>query len=169
MSFSRLRITLLLTPTILAGCASMMTIAPGTPVADVENRYGRAVYSCSRSQGEQRMIWSQQPAGQHAWAAEVNVDGRVQRVEAILTDDSFARLRVGMPDDELRCTFGPPAIVGKAGRGAQRRTVWSYRYREAKVWNSLMHVYFDTDGKVARFEPGPDSMFEEKEWFGGRF
>jgi len=167
MPFSALRTAPFLALTMLAGCTNMTEITPGTPLKEVEIRYGQPVHACPQINGGQRLIWSQQPAGQHAWAVEVNAADQVQRIEAILTDTSFERLQIGMTSNALRCIFGPPAITARAGLGEQRRDVWSYRYRESKAWNSLMHVYLDEAGRVERFHPGPDPLFEEEHWSGG--
>jgi hypothetical protein len=43
--------------------------------------------------------------------------------------------------------------------------VWSYRYKEAGVWNSMMHVHFDEAGIVRLMQNGPDPMYEEKRRF----
>jgi len=152
---------------LLVGCTTLNDIAPGTPLAEVQARFGRPVYACPLPEAGRRVIWSQQPSGQHAWAATVDANARVQAIEAILTDASFRRLRLGMDSDALRCTFGPPAIITQAGLGEQRRVVWSYRYRQAQTWNALMHVYLDHDARVTRFHPGPDPLFEDGPWFEG--
>ena len=41
--------------------------------------------------------------------------------------------------------------------------VWSYRYKEAGVWNSLMHVHFDGQGVVRHMLNGPDPMYEPRD------
>ncbi|MDB5909684.1 MAG: hypothetical protein JWP34_3798, partial [Massilia sp.] len=43
--------------------------------------------------------------------------------------------------------------------------VWSYRYKESGVWNSMMHVHFDRNGIVRMMQNGPDPMYEEKRFF----
>jgi len=153
---------------LLTGCTLIANTPPGTPLAEMQRRHGAPAHVCMQPDGSQRVIWSQQPNGQYAWAARVGADGRVESVETVLTDEAFQRLRPGLTTDELRCIYGPPAIIGSIGWG-QRQTVWSYRYREAKSWNSLMHIYLDTDGKVERFHPGPDPMFDADRLLGGLF
>jgi len=160
--FRRL-VALAATLVLLTGCTLIANTPPGTPLAEVQRRHGAPAYVCPQpgsSDGSRRVIWSQQPNGQHAWAVSVGADGRVESAEAVLTDDAFQRLHPGLTIGELRCAYGPPAIISTVGWG-QRQTVWSYRYREARVWNSLMHIYLDADGKVERFHPGPDPKFEE--------
>jgi len=164
---------------VVSGCTTLGDVAPGTPLAEVEERYGHPSYICPQADadananatndGTQRLIWSRQPNGQAAWAVTVTPDGRIRTIEAVLTDAAFQRLHAGMTVEQLRCTFGPPAIIATLGRGETRRTIWSYRYREAGVWNSLMHVYLDDHNQVERFHSGPDPMFEEDRRFGGLF
>jgi len=164
MSTQRRRLAALTTALmLLTGCTLIANTPPGTTLTEMQRRHGPPAHICAdpgSPDTNQRAIWSQQPKGQHAWAARVNADGRVTTVEPVLTDQAFQRLRPGLTPEDLRCTYGPPALINVVGWG-NRQTVWSYRYREAKSWNSLMHIYFNADGKVARFEPGPDPMFEE--------
>jgi len=168
MCIPRLLLAALASLAVLSGCTLIANTPPGTALSDVQRRHGPPAHVCTQPDGSQRAIWSQQPNGQHAWAASVDAAGQVQAVEAVLTDEAFQRLRPGITTDELRCTYGPPARISVVGWG-QRPTVWSYRYREAKAWNSLMHIYLDADGKVERFHPGPDPMFEEERGLSGMF
>jgi len=43
--------------------------------------------------------------------------------------------------------------------------VWSYRYKENGVWNSMMHIHFDRAGIVRKMENGRDPLYEEDEFF----
>lgn len=150
----------------LAGCADMAAkVPPGAPLAQVEASYGRPNFTCTRPAPDsgQRVIWTQQPLGQYAWGANVDADGRIDRVERLLTDEHFKLLNDGAwPAERVRCEFGPPAIVDEVGLPSVRQVVWSYRYRENDVWNSLMYVYMGRDGdRVTRHHPGPDPMYED--------
>jgi len=154
----------------LAGCADMAAkVPPGAPLSQVEAEYGRPNFTCERTgpgpglAGGQRVIWTQQPLGQYAWGANVGPDGRIDRVERLLTDEHFKLLSDGdWPAERVRCEFGPPAIIDQVGLPSVRQVVWSYRYRENDVWNSLMYVYMGRDGdRVTRHHPGPDPMYEE--------
>ena len=65
----------------------------------------------------------------------------------------------------MLCEFGPPAEQGGVGLPSSIQIVWSYRYKQNGVWDSLMHVYFGTDGeRVTRFHPGPDPMYERDDF-----
>jgi hypothetical protein len=151
----------------LAGCANLATIPPGTPLAQVESRFGAPTLQCTDRQGHTRVIWSQQPLGQTAWGATVNAQGQVGAIEPVLTDEHFQVLKQGTwTPDEVRCEFGPPAIIDTVGLPSVRQIVWSYRYRQDHVWNSLMYVYFGQDGRqVTKFHPGPDPMYDRDRMF----
>ncbi len=147
----------------LAACSNLAQVPPGTPLADVAAQYGRPNFSCDMAGGGQRVIWTQQPYGQYAWGANVAADGRVDRVLPILTDAHFKLLAKGAwTADQVRCEFGPPAQVDEVGLPSVREVVWSYRYKQSGVWNSLMYVYMGRDGqRVTRFHPGPDPMYDD--------
>ncbi|MDM9559775.1 hypothetical protein [Bordetella petrii] len=148
---------------VLAGCANPAQVPPGSPLGDVAARIGRPNFSCELPGGGQRVIWTQQPYGQFAWGANVGADGRIDQVVPVLTDAHFRRLASGTwTADQVRCEFGPPADISQVGLPSVREVVWSYRYKQSGVWNSLMYVYMGRHGdRVTRFHPGPDPMYDE--------
>ncbi|HUH59210.1 MAG TPA: hypothetical protein VL001_03955 [Candidimonas sp.] len=149
---------------MLAACANMAETPPGAPLHEVEARFGQPNFSCPGDNGTQRLIWTQQPSGQYAWGTNVDPSNRIDRMVPLLTDEHFRVLASGVwTQDRVRCEFGPPAQISTVGLPSVRQLVWSYRYRQSKTWNSLMHVYFGQDGaQVTRFHPGPDPMFDRE-------
>lgn len=147
---------------LVSGCASFSSVPPGTPAQDVVNQFGAPTYQCTLEDGSQRLIWSQQPFGQRAWATNTDTKGRIDGIRPILTDEHFSMLRRNTwTPEQLLCEFGPPAERAAVGLPSVRQIVWSYRYLQDGVWNSLMHVYLGQDGsQVTRFHPGPDPMYE---------
>jgi len=148
----------------LSACTTMVQdVPPGTPLATVQAGYGQPNFGCTRPDGTRRVIWTQQPLGQYAWGSDLTADGRVVRMEAILTDEHFARLKEGSwTAEQVQCEFGPPASVREVGLPSVREVVWAYRYRQDQVWNSLMYVYLGRNGdRVTRFHPGPDPMYDD--------
>lgn len=148
---------------MLAGCANIAATPPGTPLAQVEARFGAPTLQCTDRQGRQRAVWSQQPFGQYAWGAAVDAQGRVGPIQPLLTDEHFQVLKQGVwTAEQVRCEFGPPAIIDTAGLPNVRQIVWSYRYKQDHVWNSLMYVFMGRDGaQVTKFHPGPDPMYDQ--------
>jgi hypothetical protein len=145
----------------LSGCTVMTDVKPGTPLAEVEKQFGKPTTTCQLSGGGQRMVWSQQPSGQYAWATDVDAAGRVGSVDQILDDREFNKLSEGVwTPDRVRCQFGPPENISKVGLENDVKVVWSYRYRQNNTWYMLMYVFFDADGKkVIQHYPGPDPWY----------
>ncbi|NYT39031.1 hypothetical protein ERD78_19100 [Allopusillimonas soli] len=152
---------------LLSACANMAETPPGSALSTVEARFGQPDLGCPGPDGTKRLVWTQQPLGQYAWGTHVDASGNIDRIEQILTDQHFNALATGTwTPEQVRCEFGPPAIIDSVGLPSNTKIVWSYRYKQAGVWNSLMYVYFGTDGKqVTRFHPGPDPMFEDHDNF----
>jgi len=146
----------------LAGCASITATPPGTPLAQVTAQFGTPTLQCTDRQGHDRVVWSSQPLGQQAWAATIDAQGRVGPIEQILTDEHFQVLKQGTwTAEQVRCEFGPPAIIDTAGLPNVRQIVWSYRYKQDHVWNSLMYVFMGPQGEqVTKYHPGPDPMYD---------
>ena len=82
----------------------------------------------------------------------------------MLTGQKFATLKIGAATrDEVLRTLGRPAE--RSYLSLPDLEVWSYRYKESGVWNSMMHIHFDRAGTVRMMQNGPDPMYEEKRLF----
>lgn len=150
---------------LLSACATMQDIPAGTSFVEVQSRHGQPTVECPQGDGSRLVVWSTQPMGHDAWATRVAPDGTVGPVEQVLTDAAFRRVQIGVwTTEQLRCHFGPPADISTVGMPSVRQTVWSYRYMQSGVWYSLMHIYVSDDGVVLKMHPGPDPLFETREW-----
>jgi hypothetical protein len=153
----------------LAGCAALGRVppSPGDPVATVTAKFGQptAVYPDRGDAGE-LLEYATGPMGQTTWMARIGPDGRLASFEQVLTGEKFATIKIGSAtkDDVLR-TIGRPAEHSRVAM--QDYEVWSYRYKENGVWNSMMHVHFDHAGIVRLMQNGPDPMYDERRFFRG--
>jgi hypothetical protein len=96
--------------------------------------------------------------------ARIGADGRLTAFEQVLTGEKFATIMVGTATrDDVLHTIGRPAE--RSYLPLRDFEVWSYRYKESGVWNSMMHVHFDRGGVVRMMQNGPDPMYEEKRFF----
>lgn len=152
---------------LLAGCANIAATPPGTPLPQVVAQFGAPTLQCINRDGQDRVIWSRQPYGQYAWGANLDAQGRVESIVPILTDEHFQILKQGTwSAEQIRCEFGPPAEIGPVGLPKVRQIVWSYRYKQDQVWNSLMYVFMGRDGQqVTKLHPGPDPMYDRDRMF----
>lgn len=148
---------------LLAGCASLMRPlpAPGTTREQVEAAWGKptAVYAAPYGQV---LEYARGPMGQETYMARIGPDGRLLRFEQVLTDAMFGSLQVG--------TATKADVLHAIGRPAERSyldipqlEVWSYRYRESCVWNSMMHLHFNRSGLLTMLQNGPDPMYEHND------
>ena len=142
----------------LSGCAGVQSTPPGTTLDDVMTKFGAPTTTCKNADGSVRVLWTQQPYGETAYATTVGPDGKVGAFQQMLTDANFDRMNEGTwPLERVLCEFGPPQLVERAGLGDKNEEVWSYRYKQSDTWFSLMYVYMGPDGKrVTHFHPGPD-------------
>ena len=150
---------------LLAGCAGMLRTAPspGDPRATVLAKFGAptAVY---RVGGDELLEYATAPFGQHTWMARIGADGRLSTFEQVLTGEKFATLKIGAATKtDVLHTLGRPAETSYLA--LPDLEVWSYRYQENGVWNSMMHAHFDRAGVLRMMQNGPDRMFEEKRFF----
>lgn len=157
------RITTLAALVSLGGCAGMIRQAPGPgdPVAVVQQKMGAptAVYQVG---DEQVFEYATGPMGQQTFMARIGTDGRLSTWEQVLTSEKFATVKIdAATKDDMRRNFGRPAEVSRVAM--RDYEVWSYRYKEAGVWNSLMHVHFDRQGIVRQMMNGPDPLYDPRD------
>ena len=150
---------------LLGGCAGFGAPPPlvGDPVDVVLQKLGQPSGSYAAGP-EQVLEYATGPMGQSTWMAHIGADGRLTLYEQVLTSEKFATIKVDMAThaDVLRA-LGRPAE--KSYLPLRDFEVWSYRYKESGVWNSMMHVHFDRSGVVRMMQNGPDRMYEERRFF----
>jgi hypothetical protein len=147
----------------LSACAPLVrgTPAAGTPLAEVTARLGKPTAVYPAPDGGQVFEYRGQPMGQFQHMARFGADGRLLSYEQVLTTDNFARVGIGRwnRDDILR-QFGRPAEVSR--ERVNDDEVWSYRYKEKGVWDSLMNITFTKRGIVRRMEITPDPVLDTR-------
>jgi hypothetical protein len=147
----------------LSACAALFRQPPpvGAPLAEVTAKLGRPDAVYPEPDGGQILEYRGQPMGQFQHMAHISPDGRLVSYEQVLTSENFAKVKVDhwTKDDILR-HYGRPAETSRVGYHDYE--VWSYRYKEAGVWNSMMHVHFDQQGVVRQMLNGPDPMYDDR-------
>ena len=158
-----MKITTLAAALLLAACATRPAPLPGETADAVQTKLGKPTSIYVDPDGAARSLeYATGPMGQYTWMARLGPDGRLTAYEQVLTGETFATLKVDQATKEqvLR-TIGRPAERSRVAM--QNYEVWSYRYKEAGVWNSMMHVHFDEQGVVRQMMNGPDPMYEPRE------
>ena len=143
---------------LLNACAT--PVFPGETESVVLSKLGQPAGRYVVNQ-EQWLEYPTGPMGQQTFFAYFDTDGKLRSYEQVLTSAKFATIPIDKADKEqvLR-TIGRPAETSYLT--LSKLEVWSYRYKEADIWNSLMHVHFDSNGIVRRMESGPDPRYERE-------
>jgi len=141
----------------LSACASYPgDIKPGMSLDELKIHFGTPSAQRRDAAGE-TVIYTTQPMGQFAWAAQLGADQRVVKVEQILTVEQFARIKQNeWTTAMVRDNFGAPAEIN---RYATDKLWWSYRYRENGLWPTLMNIRFDAQGVVREMINTPDPLY----------
>jgi hypothetical protein len=147
----------------LSACAPLVHREPaaGAPLAEVTARLGKPDAVYPEPGGGQVLEYRGQPMGQFQHMARFGADGRLLSYGQVLTTEQFAQVDIGRwnKDDILR-HFGRPAEVSR--ERVNDDEVWSYRYKEKGVWDSLMNITFTRLGVVRRMENTPDPVLDTR-------
>lgn len=142
---------------LLAGCATPLAIAPGTPEAAVVAAFGRADDQHALADGR-RLEYRLGGFQQTKYMVDLDRDGRVRSVAQVHDFFRFMKLRTGVDTmADVRREFGEPRLVQHYR--LMKLTAWLYPYLESMTVKSEMAVYFDAGGLVRRVESGPDPRF----------
>lgn len=145
---------------MLCSCATLFPPIPqpGETEAQVIAQRGQPT-DRYRDGNDTLLEYATGPWGQKTWMARFGPDGKLISFEQVLTSEKFATIKVGEATkaDVLR-TIGRPSETGYLPLSGLE--VWSYPYKEAGTWDSLMHVHFDSHGIVRKMLNGPDPKFD---------
>jgi hypothetical protein len=147
----------------LSACAPLVRRSPpaGATLAEVTARLGKPDAVYPEPDGGQILEYRGQPMGQFQHMARIKPDGTLLSYEQVLTSENFARIEVDHwnKDDVLR-HFGRPAEIVRSR--LDEGEIWSYRYKEQGVWDSLMNVDFNRRGVVLRVFNSPDPLRDDR-------
>jgi hypothetical protein len=161
--YKMIKITMLGGLLAMGGCGIFrQTPSVGDPTGVVIQKMGLPRATYPDPGGGQELEYTTEPMGQYTWMAHISPDGRLASFEQVLTGETFAKIKIDQATkaDVLRI-IGHPAEISSVAQ--HHYEVWSYRYKEAGVWNSMMHVHFDGDGTVRQMLNGPDPMRDSKD------
>jgi hypothetical protein len=147
----------------LSACGHLMPKAPaaGTPLAEVTAKLGKPSAVYPEPDGGQVLEYRGQPMGQFQHMARFKADGTLLSYEQVLTTENFARIEPNRwTRDEVLRNFGRPAEVVRSR--LEDGEIWSYRYKEKGVWDSLMNVDFNARGTVLRVFNSADPLLDDR-------
>lgn len=130
---------------LASGCANLTSIPPGTAAAAVEASRGKPFRVWPEPGGGASWEYPQGPAGRYTYMVRVGADGRVTGVDQVLGWDTFQRITMGMPMEEVEHMLGRP--YSKVTFSLTGQTAWAWRFVET-VWFRCFFTYVGADGKV---------------------
>lgn len=104
--------TALLAAFLLAGCAAvgLARLEPGRSTeADVRQALGEPARVYAAADGSRQLAFPHGPEGPRTYMAFIAADGRLVRLDQVLTDEQFARISPGTTKaEEVERLVGPP-------------------------------------------------------------
>ena len=141
----------------LVGCMVPQWQKPGMPQAEVEKGMGKPTLVVPLPDGGQRLVYSQQPAGQQVYHMDFDAQRKLVHVEQVLDTAHFFALRNGVDTrDDVYRMFGPPAIVERVY--SFKGDIWTYRFLD-NTFARRAHVHIDQQGVVQKVMFTDESMY----------
>lgn len=131
---------------LASACANLTSIAPGTPAASVEASSGKPYRVWPETGGGSSWEYPLGPQGRYTYMVRLGADGRVTTVDQVLGWDTFKRVGVGMPAQDVEHLLGRP--YSKVMFPLTGQTAWAWRFVET-VWPRCFYAYVGSDGRVA--------------------
>ncbi len=144
---------------LLAGCSTLAIPEQGTSETDLISMRGTPTYT-SQDGGIKTLEWTASNSNQYTYMAKVGPDGKMISFDQVLTVERFATLKPGVSTkDDVIKVVGHPNKFESEYLKLSDSEVWTYRYKESGVWDSLMHIHFDHNGLITRLENGLDPLY----------
>lgn len=139
---------------LLAACAGYdgRGLRPGVASeADVVALMGEPAMRWTDADGRQQLAYPRGPAGVHTYMVWLGPDGRLERIENVLEERGFARLRPGQSDQaEVLRLLGPPQPQWTQYFKARDELVWEWRYCAGPGFLARFDVLFDGTTGIMR-------------------
>lgn len=137
---------------VLPACdaVNLKEIRPGvTTAAEVRARMGVPSAEYPNDDGSTTWEYNRQPNGIECHMITVGPDQVVRKVEQVLTEANFARVREGMGKEEIRRLLGRPGSVNTFAR--LQEEVWDWQVAGTMPNEEAhFHVHFDTGSGLVK-------------------
>ncbi len=128
----------------LAGCDQqrMAELQPGVSTeADVRAKFGEPEAVWDAPDDQRVYEYNRQPEGKVNYQMSIGADGRLLRIDQLLTPENFRRVVPGMRMEEVRKLLGKPARI--TPYALKREVTYEWRYIEPPNQNMVFSVDFD--------------------------
>lgn len=116
--------------------------------SDVRMVLGQPGTVWEQEDGSRTLEYPKGPEGPRTWMFDIAKDGTLKDYRQVLTEENFARVKVGMGMDEVRRILGKPRSAVQFR--LKKEEVWDWHYLEGTT-PRLFNVHFDLgSGKVTQ-------------------
>ena len=131
---------------------AMLSVSAAIPLAALGfsgpiGASGEAAAKLMLQDGAERRFYTTGPLGTRTYRVDVSSAGKTLETVQVLGEDSFGKIRQGMPATEVFARLGPPYRKLRFER--TRTTAWDYHFRDAWGYDADFSVMVDDAGIVA--------------------
>ena len=125
-------------------------LRPGvSTLPEVIAEMGQPAMAWKNPDGSEQLAYPRGPAGTKTFMASVGPDGKLQRIENVLSIAHFSRVRVGMTKDEVLRILGPSGSLWTQTYTRSNLLAWSWLVCDDWSLEEFFDVMFDvTTGLV---------------------
>jgi hypothetical protein len=147
---------------LLASCASYSDrLKPGVAMEeDVVRVMGAPAMRWQNPDSSAQLAYPYGPRGLHTYMVFIAPEGKLQRIENVLSPKFLALVQPGMTQEEVLRTLGPPYPFWTSYFQSRDELAWEWRYCDD--WNNTARfdVLFDnTKGTVRSSMSLPDEIY----------
>ncbi|MBA2964342.1 MULTISPECIES: hypothetical protein [Ramlibacter] len=147
---------------VLVGCATGYNLQPGASREEVLSSMGRPTAVVKLPNGNERLQYSLQPAGQYAYMVDLDGNGRMVSLRQVLNANDLGRLNtVGIGQwtrADVEREYGRPARIEHVA--SWKGDIMTYRWNEGPEMDRFYWVYLDPQNVVRRAHPGIETLRE---------
>ncbi|MGO4329906.1 hypothetical protein AB4Z48_13645 [Cupriavidus sp. 2TAF22] len=147
----------------LPGCSVLQPVETaqkmiGAPEDAVRGTFGTPTDVYRLADGTTRWIYSRQPLGYQAYAADFDAGGKLTDFRQMLTNTEIYKAKVDTwTKRDVEEHFGKPRMPLQYFP-LMKREVWSYRFRQDGMLASLFSCYFDSQGVLRQVQITVDPL-----------
>lgn len=137
---------------VLPACdgINLQKLEPGvSTVADIRSRMGEPTAEYRNADGSYVWEYNRQPAGIDCYMLSIGADGVLQKIEQVLGEATYARVREGMSKEDILRLLGRPGSRTVFARMDEE--VWDWRVGSSfPNEEAHFHVHFDTGSGLVK-------------------
>jgi len=150
---ARRRAVVALCALALWGCVSYSgrSLVPGqSTLQDVRATMGEPAMQWVNADHSTQLSYPRGPAGYHSYMVYLDPAGRLERIENVMEQESFYRIRPGMTEEQVLRTLGPPVPQWTNYFAVRRELVWEWQYCDELSERARFDVLLDGDRRTVR-------------------